>query len=198
MQKCKVENCSNQGRLSKNGKRYFILGYCNKHYIRVRKYNSVNGIERPPRGALVKFFNEKIQIETDECIIWPYSKFKQGYGTIRINNKDQKVHRLALAYRSDQPKGDKKFALHKPLICHNRACFNYRHLYWGNIQDNANDREKDGELLLGEKNGNCKLTSESVKDIRRSTKRRSILAKEYNISVSSVRLIQLHKSWAWL
>lgn len=47
--RCKVDGCNSLGKKnsrSKHGNRYLIMGYCNKHYIRVKKYNDVNHVRK--------------------------------------------------------------------------------------------------------------------------------------------------------
>lgn len=46
-QKCSMKNCNGLGRLDKNGKRYMNLGYCMKHYERLKKYGSADYLVNP-------------------------------------------------------------------------------------------------------------------------------------------------------
>jgi len=81
-------------------------------------------------GASLAFIKNALSIETDDCIIFPFSLFKNGYGQVTFNGKKTQAHRVScwLAY-GPPPKG-KNEALHAPVICHNRACINKRHLRW--------------------------------------------------------------------
>lgn len=45
MAECKVEGCTSTGLLKPDGKVYFQLGYCNKHYQRFRKYGDANFVK---------------------------------------------------------------------------------------------------------------------------------------------------------
>lgn len=49
-------------------------------------------------------------------------------------------------------------------------------------------------LTVGEKSGNCKLTTIQVEDIRRSTGRGVDLAKEYGVTKSTISVIRNRKS----
>lgn len=102
----------------------------------------------PKMSERVKYFYEMMVKETDECIVWPYGK-SWGYGTLLIRGKNYRVHRLALEYHGGKSPKDKPLALHAPVICHNTACFNYRHLRWGNSKDNGSDMFLDGTTNLG-------------------------------------------------
>ena len=44
--RCRVEGCDGLGRLNKNGKRYFLNGYCPKHYKRWHKHGDPHIITR--------------------------------------------------------------------------------------------------------------------------------------------------------
>jgi hypothetical protein len=46
----------------------------------------------------------------------------------------------------------------------------------------------------GEKNGNCKLTTQQVKDIRNDNRRNYIIAKEYKVSKSTITQIKKYQT----
>lgn len=52
---CSIDGCNNKGKLSKNGKRYFIKGYCNKHYVRQYRGISIDGENtKTPRKSVIR------------------------------------------------------------------------------------------------------------------------------------------------
>ena len=153
---------------------------------------------RAVRNTAQKHLGEMLEIESEECIVWPYGKQNHGYGVIYIDGKLQYIHRLALINRKGEAPIGKPHALHVPLICHNPACFNYRHLRWGSRTDNAQDRILDGDSRLGEKHPYHRLTERQVLEIFNDTRKHSIIATEYGIHPGHVSGIRRGKSWSWL
>jgi hypothetical protein len=145
---------------------------------------------------LLKELYENADRETDECIIWKH-RLKPGYGhgQISIGNKDNYVHRLALIRRVGQPPEGKPMALHKPIICHNPSCYNYRHLYWGDAADNVRDRALDNTDNKGSRHGMSKLTESDIPKIRKDPRLQRIIAEEYGIDQSLVSRIKANIWW---
>lgn len=178
-------------------------GYCNMHYQRWRTHGSVDVVlkEHTPNGTLRKFFEEAILVETDDCIVWPYATNVGGYGVLGSGGKrgrQIKVHRLALEQTAGPAPEGKPLACHGP--CHNRACFNPRHLYWGSERDNAEDRRRDGTHFVGEQHPAAKMTAEQVADIRdryaRGLANQPQLAAEFGLRQQQISHIVRGKSWS--
>lgn len=125
----------------------------------MRWYTFGHPLGRRPKGtehgAAAAEFGRLAALETDECVVWPFGRTAAGYGAVVIDGKQEKVHRLALKRRLRPPSPTAR-ALHAPLICHNKACLNYRHLRWGTDKDNAADRDLDGGTRRGQANGNSR------------------------------------------
>ncbi len=187
MRLCSIEGCE---------KKHKGHGYCGMHFQRYKKYGDPNFTSRALIGELLEYFYEAIKLETDDCIIWPYSK-QSGYGIVRYKGKEVRVHRLALTIAKGEPPEDKPNALHAPGICHNRACFNPRHLRWGSHKDNNADTILDGTEVRGEKHGRAKLTEAQVLEIREDSRLQREIAEEYGISGPTVSSIKTRKSWSW-
>lgn len=147
-------------------------------------------------GLLLDKFNKMVELETDECILWEYGK-ADGYGQLSHNKVRDKVHRMALVRRVGNQPLDKPYALHS---CRNRNCFNYRHLRWGNQKENCADKIKDGTNYTpyGEKHYNSKLKEEQINEILKDNRVHRIIAKDYNVSRSTIGKIKTHKNWAWI
>ena len=143
------------------------------------------------REALQHFY-DNLLTETDDCKIWPYAV--QGgehpYGVVRLDGKVQRVHVLACeAFNGPRPPGAE--AAHGP--CHQPRCWNGRHLRWATSAENQADRDRDGTSQHGERNGNVKLSTADVDEIRRLWARgdmtQGIIARRFDISQSTVSLI---------
>ena len=71
------------------------------------------------------------------CLIWRHQLDAYGYGTLRLDGKTSKAHRVAYEMsRGSLPEG--MFILH---MCHRRSCIQPAHLYAGTRKQNAEDRE---------------------------------------------------------
>lgn len=110
---------------------------------------------------ILEFFEKSLELETDDCILWPYHK-SEGYGRVYsgLHKWDYfYVHAEALKRKLGPcPPG-----LDAAHACHNRACFNYRHLSRktrkGNVWDSIH-------MYRGENKGGHILTEEDVHNIR--------------------------------
>jgi hypothetical protein len=135
------------------------------------------------KGILIEeWFNKAILVETDECIVWPFAKIK-GYGNIRgpIKLTHCKAANLRIGIC---PIGFD--TAHGP--CHNRACFNYRHLIYKTRSENNRDKVRDKTDARGENSSSAKLSDKEIANIRIvcrvSTLPRYELARLYGISAS--------------
>ena len=82
----------------------------------------------------------------DECVEWPWSKDRGGYGFVCNPDKSSpskmvRVHRLVCAEVHSGPSSRKGCVLH---LCDNPACFNPKHLRWGSQLENIRDRNLKG------------------------------------------------------
>lgn len=143
-------------------------------------------------------FRELIEIETDACIEWPMC-LDHGYGVATIEGRRVRVHRAALLARQAPP-SPTALALHRPELCHNKACMNYRHLYWGDNFSNAADKLVDNTHLRGGRHPLAKLTEDDVREIRAAWKpgQTSALARRYGVSRALIYSVVQRWSWAWL
>lgn len=158
-----------------------------------------NITRRAERGEAIDFFYESMTIETNECLVWPYSKY-QGYGRLCVNGKWYSVPRLTLLYHTSEPENTKLHATHRPVICHNRSCFNYNHLRWATHKQNMQDKilDKTNKGLKGEENTTSKLTEEQVLAIRADTRSHRIISLDYGVTKACIGFIKRRVTWGWL
>lgn len=135
-----------------------------------------------------------------ECILWPYSVSGCGYGDVRVNGRNRRVHRL-VCERIHGPAPDLKTdAAHD---CGARVCVNPLHLRWATPAENQADRLRHGTLARGERQGSAKLSSDDVREIRRLTGAPSgmsqrEIADRYGVDRTTVSGILHRRSWSWL
>ncbi len=144
---CGVEGCPDP---------HYTFGYCERHSYRLTKYGDPLGgsdtrrrkVSRPKVRA---FIEEALAADHDECIIWPFIRagdYPAATLDLPGGRETVSVHRHVLAEVAGLPPddGQKWFACHAPLICHNKLCINPRHLRWDTPQGNSDDRILDGTM----------------------------------------------------
>lgn len=135
--------------------------------------------------------------DTDKCIIWRHYINNEGYGSVSYKGKDYPAHRFTLGLKTGHVQRN-KMALHKPVICHNRACVNPRHLYWGDHRDNHEDSVKDKTFKVGESSHASKITESQAIEILKDTRSFKQIAEEYGLSISNVSGIKSGRIWKHL
>lgn len=152
-------------------------------------------------GQAIPEFERLVAIETDECVLWPYSVTlgpNGGYGRLRVGKRTRPVHQLACELHHGPRPFPKAQAAHS---CRNKNCLNPRHLRWDDAFGNQADRVKDGTAPRGEQSGLAKLTESDVRRIRRCYDcgvGPSAIAAEFGVQPSAICKIGLRRSWAWL
>ena len=153
------------------------------------------------QNPIGKKFWDKVNIgKGNDCWEWKASKSHKGYGRFCIgDNKAKNAHRVAyiLTY------GD---IAENQLVCHkcdNRACCNPNHLFLGTAAENTADMMRkgrgDNKAFQGDTNGNSKLTTAQVLEIRDLFTSENIsltkLAQMFNCSSTLISHIVYRKSW---
>lgn len=131
------------------------------------------------------------------CWEWQGQTDKGGYGTISINDRNKRAHRMSyeLAY------GELPAELDVLHTCDNPTCVNPSHLFLGTDVDNMRDKVAKDRQCKGESHGMSKLTEEQVLEIRRRYKRYAkvdntvTLAREFGVHQSRIFDIVNRKKW---
>lgn len=148
---CTAEGCTTA---------HFALGYCNKHYNRLKRTGQVDD-RRGSHGSVQERFKRFVEpAGPDECWPWQGSKNNRGYGRLgRIY-----AHRLSFELRYG-PILDDDHVLHQ---CDNPPCVNPSHLRRGTASENIREAyERSRKLAVrGDGNPRTKLTDEQVRQIR--------------------------------
>lgn len=136
---------------------------------------------------------------SQECLLWPYAKDKDGYGKLMIDRKDLRAHQVVCEMVHGPAVQAYTFVLH---LCDTPSCVNPTHLKWGTAGDNAQDRDQKGRAntAKGLELGQTKLTPSQIFEIRQIAKPGNFrqLACEYGVSRQCIAHVYHRRSWAWL
>lgn len=129
--------------------------------------------------------------EDSGCWIWMSAKTGNGYGSFRLNGKNEGAHRASyIIFNGDIPAG--LCVMHS---CDNPLCVNPGHLSLGTVKDNAIDRNKKLRQAYGERNSGAKLTESQASEIISSRSGACALAKEYGVHRSTIHRIRTKRTW---
>lgn len=191
MSDCVIQGCKN----STEGAR----GYCGAHYRRLRLYGDpmIGGVLKTSRGEPRKWLERHASFQGDECLEWPFVKFRGGYGSLLVGGARTTAHRFMCVLAHGDPPSDTMQAAHS---CNNRACCNPRHLRWATVKENHADKLVHGTHARGENNTRARITRAQVLAILRDLKIHpaSEVARRHKVSRSTVTSIQHGCSWSWL
>lgn len=189
---CSVDGCASSAR---------SLGMCNAHYLRSKSSGSPSGSGKAMRGDPMRFYVAGVLgAATDECVIWPFSRNKAGYGTMFSSNGDTTlVHRRACVEIFGEPPTDEHHAAHS---CGNGhlGCVNPKHLRWALPVENAGDMIAHGtrwNKARGETHPSAKLSERDVLAIlgAKDGEVAADVAKKFGVSVALVRAIWAGRVW---
>lgn len=134
------------------------------------------------------------------CWEWQGATYQSGYGAFSgtrrqgRHGRSFRAHRYAfqLANGGKEPEG---------LVCHhcdNPKCVRPDHLFVGSAADNAHDRDHKGRSARGANNGNARLDSATVSEIRRlkadgASERQ--LARQFGVSNRTIGRVVRRECW---
>lgn len=150
---------------------------------------------RKPQDVVSRFWT-KVD-KSGECWHWLGHLDKSGYGQIRMNGKGIGAHRFSWQFTYGVIPTD----LHVLHRCDNPRCVRPDHLFLGTNLDNVQDKVNKGRVarLYGEDAPSAKLTANQVEEIRARyipwVVTYSQLAREYNVSTSSIGGIIKKRTW---
>lgn len=148
------------------------------------------------RGSPEERFWKYVDKKSDnECWNWLGVCNNKGYGKIKINQKDISAHRFSWELHFGKIPKDLYICHH----CDNPPCVNPNHLFLGTSKDNIDDMKNKNRQAKGENNGNSKLTSKQVEEIKRLYYEGKItqieIAKIFNVAHTTILNINRNKTW---
>jgi hypothetical protein len=146
---------------------------------------------------LLESFKANYVLGPEGCWLWIGYLDKDGYGRVQwavLGVASQKAHRLSWKlFRG--PLADDELVLHH---CDVPSCVNPDHLFIGDHQINADDRDAKGRQSKGETHSSAKLTEAQVIAIINDPRTQYEIARDYNVSRVVVAHIKKGKSWKHL
>lgn len=137
--------------------------------------------------------------DTYACLIWPFARLPNGYGSLRENKVHHTAHRYMCRLAHGEPESAELMATH---TCGrgDAGCVNPKHLRWGTAKQNAEDSLAHGTRARGRVRPNCVLTEDQVREIRalRGTATHSAIGAMFGVSGKAVNSIYQKTAWAWL
>ena len=116
-------------------------GYCNRHYLRLRKYGDpAAGRDRfldPAEGLAAR------TVQQDGCVVWTGALTNAGYARIRVAGSKVYAHR----YAWEQANGSIPAGADIDHICHNRSCVSVEHLRIASREQNGANRAGSWNVL---------------------------------------------------
>jgi hypothetical protein len=134
---------------------------------------------------LQSVLKEKILIPVDSygychIILWKDSKIKNF-----------SIHRLVAQAFIENPKFKSEVNHINAIKNDNRV----ENLEWVTQQENREHSYRIGIAGIGEKNSSAKLKNYEAEEILKSNEKSIILAKRYNVSITTIRDIKIRKRW---
>jgi HNH endonuclease len=187
---CNIEGCD---------RRHYGKGLCQLHWQRLHRTGDPEFSRKTSSDEIDCFMQETLVSATDDCIVWPYGKFKSGYGSYGRSGLSSKG---AHAYVCLMTHGEKPAPDHQVRhLCGERACVNPRHLRWGTPTENSADRWTHGTIPFGESHHWAKRSVPEVMEIKRrlgaGESQRSI-ARDLDVDPSYISAISRGKIWKHL
>lgn len=137
-------------------------------------------------------FWEKVD-KSGDCWIWTAALLKTGYGSIRINGKSERAHRVA--YELSVGPIQKGMLLRHS--CDNPKCVNPAHLVPGTKSENTKDALERGQHIVGEDHYRAKIPNHAISTIRAALEAGvpgKYLAKQFGVDQTTISHIKLNKS----
>jgi len=185
---CTVANCGDKVR---------EWGLCSKHAQRAKNHGSPLITINTPPGELTRWLDEHQNYQGSDCLLWPFGKFKNGYGMISNESGSKTTaHRVMCRLAHGAPSDEALEAAHS---CGVRACCNPQHLRWATHSENMADRKLHGTSLQGELHPTARLLESQVLEIFNDTNASNAsLAKRYGVTPSNIQAIRRGRNWSWL
>ncbi len=127
---------------------------------------------------------------TQECVTWPFSRDRKGYGKIWWEGRCVGAHTIVCAQKHGPRPSEEHHAAHTCNQGHS-GCVNPEHLLWKHRRLNLSlDKLSAGTTRPGEKHPSAKLSDADVNHILTCGERGIDLAAKFNVAQSTISMIR--------
>ncbi len=143
------------------------------------------------KGKQLQWLRDHVDHNGEECLIWPFFRNHEGYGSLGYYGKVRKAHRVMCILANGEPPDPKLVTAHS---CGNGhlGCVHPKHLSWKTIRQNRLDANRHG---TGNAPAPRRLTIDQVEQIRASSKSYIELAAEFGVKVPTIGKIKRGATW---
>jgi hypothetical protein len=167
------------------GRPHSARGFCHDHWKRWRNHGDPLG-GGTVRGDVQGFVEAALAYASEDCLLWPFSINRGGYGQVQYKGDTYRAHNLICRLAHGDPPSIDHQAAHR---CGKKSCVSPQHLRWTTRRTNSLDK-----ILHGT---NGKLTVVDVLAIREQQWRLvRDLAITYGVTTNAIRDVCLGKTWS--
>lgn len=134
--KCSIEGCEKDAAKSK---------MCWSHWNRKQRYGDATVPKQRARGECVPWLQQAFETETDDCLIWPFSKQGQERNRGWIAHPNYSSHDPSKII-CEMVNGPCPEGMENRHLCNNSLCCNKRHVIWSTHIDNIHDKYAFGTI----------------------------------------------------
>jgi len=149
------------------------------------------------RGKTIRWILANVSYNGDKCLIWPYSRLKNGYGNFGYLGEMHYAHRYMCELVNGPPPTPEHEAAHSCGRGHD-GCAHPKHLSWKTKSGNLLDCRDHGTQVRNRYGNKGKLSREQVLEIKslKGTKTQDEIAKSFGVSPPTIRDIFSGRSHA--
>jgi hypothetical protein len=157
---------------------------------RSRTWTNVRGA-----GETAKWLCDRVDYDGEECLIWPFSLTRDGYGNLGYEGKLHYAHRFMCELVNGPPPTPDHETAHSCGRGHD-ACVHPKHVSWKTRTENERDKVAHG-TTWGNRTERYKLTEPQVIEIRTLYPGKTVteLAAMFDVTRSNIRKILKRETW---
>lgn len=190
---CSIDGCNNNAHYKCGG----ADGLCRSHYKRKIRHGDPSHVH-VRQSKVMDWIRANVDCSSDDCLIWPFGRNKQGYGELSSSSFSSLAHRVMCMLAHGNPDAEDLDAAHS---CGNGhiGCVNPRHLRWDTRIGNCADKLAHGTDNRGPKNQLAKLNESDVTEIKnlRGKMTQKAIAAMFGVDQSNICKIQKSVSWSY-